>query len=186
MKITLAIVVLCCLAFSPACTRHRVDVRTEDPILIKVEARVDIYNHAVAVEDMVSGKRPVEPPEELEKKRTFFFPDPFSSDAFAAEETVMLQAIERRKARYDSVQELKRRGIAGEDLMGYLVVRSGATPAEEDLVRLENGDREFIYRETARVKGAPLSEVQKGFSTVLRNRAGKGTWIEIESGWVRK
>ena len=71
MKITLVIVVLWCLAFSPACTRHRVDVRTEEPIVIKVEARVDIYNHAVAVEDMVSGERPVEPPEKLGEKGTF-------------------------------------------------------------------------------------------------------------------
>jgi uncharacterized protein YdbL (DUF1318 family) len=186
MKITLAIVVLCCLAFSPACMRHRVDIRTEDPIVIKVEARVDIYNHAVAIEDMVSGERPVEPPEALGDKQTFYFPDPFSSDAFADGDSVMLEAIERRKARYDSVEDLKRRGIAGEGLTGYLEARTGATPAEEDLIRIENEDRDLIYRETARMKGAPLEEVQKSFSAVLRKRAEKGTWIEIESEWVQK
>lgn len=173
------------VAFSLACMKHSVDVRSREPIVIKVEARIDVYNHAAEIEDMVSGKQPMDLPEEEGGSSSFLF-DPFASSAYAGERRGLRKAVARRKERYGSVQELKRRGIAGENILGYLAVRSKAAPHQKILIKKENEDRKIIYAETARERGVPLKEVQRGFSGVLRKRAEPGMWIETESGWVRK
>ena len=56
MKKLAALICLCFPALFLGCTRHHVKVEATEPIIIKVEARIDIYNHAAEIEDMVSGK----------------------------------------------------------------------------------------------------------------------------------
>lgn len=174
-----------CLMMVMGCPRHRVEVTTKDPIVVKLEANVHIYNHAQNIEDIVSGEQPLDVPEDVELPSSYFF-DPFASSACAADARVLRKAVMSRKARYGRVQELKQRGIAGESLLGYLEIRSRATPDQKRLVRKENEDRKIIYVETANEKGYPVSEIQRGFSDVLRKKAEPGMWIETERGWVRK
>jgi len=167
------------------CPRHRVEVTTTEPIVVKIEANVHIYNHAQSIEDMVSGEQPLDAPAGGESPSSFFF-DPFASTAHAADDIALRKAIQRRRARYSRVQELKRRGIAGENILGFLEIRSRATASQKKLVQAENEDRKIIYRETAREKGVPVAEVKRGFGAVLRERAKPGMWIETVQGWVQK
>lgn len=178
-------ILVICLVFVAACTRHRVELEANEPIVIRVEARVDIYNHAAEIEDMVSGKQPIKLPDSG-GDQSFWLPDPFASCAYAAEENSLKRAVARRKARYSQVQELMRKGIVGEDTKGGLSFRALATEGQKKLVREENDDRRIIYRETARQKKASLAEVERAFVEVHRKKAEKGTWIETGQGWSRK
>ena len=184
MKKLAAVTCLCFPALFLACTRHHVTVKADEPFVIKVEARIDIYNHAAEIEDMVSGKQPIAVPDE-NGTSSFFF-DPFASNACAGDVGRLRKAIANRKQRYGLIQELKRRGVAGESAEGFLSIRSRATHDQKMLVRNENEDRQVIYVETARERQVPLQEVQQGFADVLRKRSEAGTWIETKRGWIQK
>ena len=177
----------------PACTRHEVEIRSKEPIVIRVEAKVDIYNHAAEIEDVVSGKIPLENLEEGEGpgdgswlKRLDFCSSAWAETGDTNEES----AIRSRRRRFPRVADLKSRGLVGENHRGYLEARKRVSPDEAGTIAAENRDRQVIYRSVAAKQGAKLNEVEASFAQLHRDRAGSGDWIQASRGgkwvWVRK
>ena len=181
------------IAAAGACT-HRVKV---DPVKIDITARVDIYQHAGDIEDMVSGEKPVPAPEEAEGDgKTGFNIGLVSGMAYAAEAKLkemtpgIAARIKRRKARNADVEAAKKDRAVGESNLGLLAERPNKRISSDesyrkkirDLVSAENEDRSFIYREIARQNGMPAEktgEIGKVFARVHRNKAADGEWIQL-------
>jgi len=177
----------------PACTKHEVTLKSEDPIVIKLEARVDIYNHAAEIEDIVSGDKPLESLEEDKKENqegSWLKLNGLSSRAWAATLSEKEEAIQNRRNRFSRVADLKTRGLAGENHRGYLEPRGKCSQEVKDLIKAENQDRKIIYQATANEQGVSLAEVEAIFAQLHRDRAEPGEWIQINRGdnwvWAKK
>ncbi len=180
---------------------------------INVTAKLEIIIRAENIEDMVSGKIPIEIPkeeekpiEEIEKKDTggsqSFLESLFIDEAYAeaGSSTEKLRAaIVSRKNRYPEIQRLKSEGCVGENRSGLLSFRPTAkTKSDRDyakkarvLINAENTDRETIYKIQAERQNVSVDAIRILSAEVHRKRAAKGEWIEVqdEKGkwvWVLK
>ena len=187
------------VAAAGACT-HRVKV---DPVKIDITARVDIYQHAGDIEDMVSGEKPMPGADEAEDDgKTGLNIGLMSGVAYAADvatrSVVRLKEmtpgvaarIKSRKARHAAVEAAKKDRAVGESNLGLLAERPNKRISSDesyrkkirDLVSAENDDRSFIYREIARQNGTPperADETGKVFAQVHREKAADGEWIQL-------
>ncbi|HTL47539.1 MAG TPA: DUF1318 domain-containing protein [Verrucomicrobiae bacterium] len=97
------------------------------------------------------------------------------------------QALQNRQNRYEELGRLKASGAVGENTSGYVdALQGGGT----DLVSAENADRRVIYNAIVEQNGlgpGGLSQVEKVFAEVQREKAQPGDPIQVPSGaWTKK
>ncbi len=156
-------------------TEHKVAIETNKPI--KIEARIDIYLHAVSIEDMVSGKTSIpeaETPKENRESLLYRAYHILTGIKEAYAEDIPFQTVTqeirdtllRRKNRYQQIQDLISAGKAQENTKGYLVLAQNLSDAEKKVIDEENADRKFIYQELASQNNLTLTKVEQAFAKV--------------------
>ena len=97
------------------------------------------------------------------------------------------QALSGRQERYGELKQLKSQGAIGENNQGYAEALSGAG---NGAAGAENADRRVIYSAIVQqnnLGGGGLSQVQKVFAEVQRDKASPGESIQLASGeWTKK
>lgn len=99
------------------------------------------------------------------------------------------QALKNRQARYLQLQSLKQKGVVGEDNKGF-VADLERDPQSAAMASSENRDRRIIYQalvDQNRLGPAGMTEVQRVFAEVQRDKASSGEYIQTPKGeWLRK
>ena len=110
----------------------------------------------------------------------------FGSTAMRAAED--LGAVKARmEQRIAPLNELKSRGVVGENNQGFLEARGGASPADQQIIGAENADRRTVYADIAAKTGASPSAVGKHRAQQIAGIAQSGHWIQDPSGtWRQK
>jgi len=100
------------------------------------------------------------------------------------------------KERYPHLKPYLARGVLGESLKGFLVLRSmeGLNLKEKALVRrlmkAENNDRKALYQAVAqalKIDPSQMPRLGRVFAKEWERTAPAGTWIEVKPGdWQRK
>lgn len=92
---------------------------------------------------------------------------------------------ERMKARLPVINDLKARGIVGENNRGFLEFRGLKEKA--DVVNAENADRAMVYEAIAKQQGTTADLVGKRRAIQIRELALSGEWLQDASGkWFKK
>ncbi len=92
----------------------------------------------------------------------------------------------RMKDRLPIIDELKARGIVGENNLGFLEF-VGDQREKPEVVKAENQDRAVVYAAIAKQQGVPVELVGKRRAAQLRELAPPGEWLQKESGeWYQK
>ena len=92
----------------------------------------------------------------------------------------------RMKARKPVIQELKEKGVVGEDKNGYLQF-VGQKKEKEDVIAAENADRKKVYAHIAKQKGTTEQLVGERRALQIAQKAQPGTWLQDHSGkWYQK
>jgi hypothetical protein len=103
----------------------------------------------------------------------------------AAEDLGAVKA--RMEQRIAPLNELKGRGVVGENNQGFVEARGNATPADKNLIGQENADRRTVYAAIAAQTGATPGAVGKHRAQQIASIALSGHWIQDPSGaWRRK
>jgi len=167
----------------------RVSIDTKKPIQVDVKMRVDIYQYVAKdvenIEDMISS----EPKAKVPGPMSYLFGIP---EAYAQEEGYpkqVLDAIERRKMRKDTLIQWQQRGIFGENNKGKIEVRDPGFSDRDALAVMseENSDREILYRYVAEKNGASVASTAKVFAQRIQEDAPAGTPIQSDDGqWNKK
>ena len=169
----------------------RVSLRTQEPIKVDINMRIDIYQHVV--EDVESIEGQVYDKEAGESNLILT-----SGLAYAADSSPEVDAaIERRRKKTGKINGYFGKGYIGENREAHLEIIGRGLSSElkreiEGVVKEENEDREIIYRAVAKKRGADVSEVRKVFLEDHYKRAPAGFWFELynkEKGkyiWVKK
>ena len=112
----------------------------------------------------------------------------------------VVKALHAREFNREMIAEFKGKGWVGENRRGLLGVppraRSSMTQKERRLVREvlkeENRSRELIMKllavfQEGKVERLETSQIREQFSTLVRQHAWPGEWIqEMDGGWVKK
>ena len=97
-------------------------------------------------------------------------------------------ALDSRRARKEQLNELKQKGVLGENNHGYIEVISAGSEAQS-VADDENHDRKIIYETIAEqhnLSGA-MDTIESVFAQEQRDRAKAGDKIQDESGrWMTK
>ena len=170
----------------------RLSLRTQEPIKVDINMRIDVYQHVVedveSIEDEVYEEGPEQSDgnqvyEEEAKQSNLFFG---SGLAYAAERPSGRDgAIKRRRMRIARLNTYFIKGYVGENREAHLEMRVEDLPAElereiKSTIKEENRDREKIYRAVAKKRGADVSEVRKVFFQDHYKRAPAGSWFEVQ------
>ncbi|MFP4347914.1 MAG: YdbL family protein [Desulfococcaceae bacterium] len=92
----------------------------------------------------------------------------------------------RMKDRLPIINELKAKGIVGENNQGFLEFVGGQQEKPE-VVKAENEDRAVVYAAIAKQQGVSAELVGKRRAAQLRELAKPGEWLQNESGeWYKK
>jgi uncharacterized protein len=103
----------------------------------------------------------------------------------AAEDLGAVKA--RMEQRIAPLNELKSRGVVGENNQGYVEARGNATAADQNLISQENADRRTVYASIAAKTGATPDAVGKHRAQQIAGIALAGHWIQDPSGaWRQK
>jgi hypothetical protein len=109
---------------------------------------------------------------------TFLFT--FSSLSFADE------IKDRMLQRLPVINELKAKGIIGENNTGYLEFRQ-ASSAHQAMLNEENADRKAVYIAIAKKQGATPEFVGERRAMQIAEKADPGTWLQNSTGqWYQK
>ena len=98
------------------------------------------------------------------------------------------QALDARKARYQTVKDLKAQGVIGENNHGYLEALQPSDDARK-IADDENTDRKMIYQTIAQQNGIPqeVATIEKVFGQVQKEKAESGEMVQSEDGtWDKK
>ena len=99
------------------------------------------------------------------------------------------QALSGRQNRYSDLQNLKSQGAIGENKSGYVEILNSA-PGGAATVNQENEDRRTLYRgivDQNNLGAQGMSEVERVFAEVQRDKARPGDFIQSPSGqWTQK
>jgi uncharacterized protein YdbL (DUF1318 family) len=129
-----------------------------------------------------------------------------ATTAYAAEDEVaapeitnpaIRKIIDSRATRLRAVNDLKAKGVVGENNQALLVVRNlDAIQGLKDradaqkLVKDENADREQLFKEIAAAKNvdlAQLPQIRTTYAETLREKAHPGDWIQLPDGsWAQR
>jgi uncharacterized protein len=102
----------------------------------------------------------------------------------AAEDLGAVKA--RMERRIAPLNELKGRGVVGENNQGYLEPRGNPTPADQRIIGEENADRRTVYAAIAAQTGAAPDAVGKHRAQQIASIALPGHWIQDPSGAWRQ
>jgi uncharacterized protein len=92
----------------------------------------------------------------------------------------------RMKDRLPIINELKAKGIVGENNRGFLEFVGGQREKPE-VVKAENEDRAVVYAAIAKQQGVSAELVGQRRAAQLRELANPGEWLQNEGGeWVKK
>ena len=105
--------------------------------------------------------------------------------------------IESRASRLNQINEYKSKGVIGESNEALLVVRNLETLSDlkaraevQKLVRVENADREQLFKEIAAAKNVDASQIPQirtTYASTIREAARRGDWIQMPDGsWKQK
>lgn len=93
---------------------------------------------------------------------------------------------ERMLNRLPVIEDLKARGIVGENNQGFLEFRPGKSEKKE-VVAAENQDRLIVYEAIAKKQGTTVELVGRRRALQIAERAKPGEWLQDASGtWYRK
>jgi uncharacterized protein len=93
---------------------------------------------------------------------------------------------DRMLARVPAINNLKDKGLIGENNTGYLEYRTGARPQQE-LIKAENQDRKTVYAEIARKQNVDITLVGQRRAKQIRDIGGQGHWFQQPDGtWYKK
>lgn len=110
-------------------------------------------------------------------------------------------ATQNRKFNEDDVDELKAKGVLGEEKSGRLIIRNiegGDAAADEAVAKLagilteeENRDRkiqwDYTIASNENLTASDLGNVREAFAKLQRDRAKPGEWIQLEDDrWIQK
>ena len=108
---------------------------------------------------------------------------PQSANAQDDENAIKQRIIQR----INSVDELKIKGLAGENNKGLLEQRAMLAPAQTKVMNDENADRKALYAILAKRLGLSVSVVGQGRAESIRKKSAAKVWIQEPSGkWVQK
>ncbi len=98
-----------------------------------------------------------------------------------------LQTVkERMKERLPVIDDLKSRGIVGENNKGFLEF-VGGNREKPEVVQAENADRAIVYQAIAKQQGVSPELVGQQRAKQLRELAKPGEWLQNEQGnWYQK
>ena len=110
----------------------------------------------------------------------------FGATALRAAEN--LGAVKARmEQRIAPLNDLKARGVIGENNQGYLEPRGAASPADQQMVSAENADRRTVYTDIAAKTGATPDAVGRHRAQQIAGIAQPGHWIQDPNGtWRQK
>ena len=92
----------------------------------------------------------------------------------------------RMKNRLPVINELKTKGIVGEDNKGFLQF-VGAKKEKQDVVSAENNDRLTIYKAIAKQTGSTPEAVGQRRAIQIAKTANPGDWLQDANGnWYQK
>lgn len=92
----------------------------------------------------------------------------------------------RMKARRPIINELKAKGIVGEDATGLLQF-VGQKKEKEDVINAENADRRKVYKAIAKQQETTAELVGKRRALQIAKKAKAGTWLQDQGGkWHQK
>ncbi len=99
-----------------------------------------------------------------------------------------LQSVRARmEQRLSALDQLKDRGVAGENNRGFLEARGQAGAAEQKLIGDENTDRRTVYADIAGRTGSSADAVGRARAQRLAELARRGHWIQDPNGsWRQK
>lgn len=90
-------------------------------------------------------------------------------------------------ARLPAIDDLKAKGVIGENNRGFVEVRDHGTAAAGSVVADENRDREAVYAIIAKETGATPASVGSARAKQIATNSRSGVWVQDESGaWKKK
>lgn len=93
----------------------------------------------------------------------------------------------RMAQRISQIDEMKKRGVVGENNRGMLEPREGASAADTDLIAAENKDREAAYSYLAEQNKTTADMVARARARQIAQSAVSGVWVQDGSGaWKKK
>lgn len=93
---------------------------------------------------------------------------------------------ERMLARVPAINNLKDKGLVGENNAGFLEYRTDAKP-EQNLINGENQDRKTVYGAIAKKQNVDVILVGQRRAKQIRDIGGAGHWFQKADGsWYRK
>ena len=113
----------------------------------------------------------------------------YAADYSLREITPQVQAaLDARKERFSRLNELKAKGIIGENNQGYVSALEENNAAEK-LADAENQNRRVVYKAIATQNGlkGKIDIIEKVFAQIKREKANSGEMIQLETGdWIVK
>jgi hypothetical protein len=95
-----------------------------------------------------------------------------------------LVAVAARPARAQSADDLKRQGLAGEGLNGYMIARDASVAGRVEQI---NAERRALYQQRAQQEGVSVEAIGKIYHQQIVESDPPGTWYQSASGqWVQK
>lgn len=93
---------------------------------------------------------------------------------------------ERMTKRLPVIQDLKARGVVGENSQGYLSYLKGGDE-QKAMVAAENADRKVVYLAIAKQQGTTAEHVGRRRALQIAEKAKAGEWLQNASGeWYQK
>src|SRR5687767_9294975 len=104
--------------------------------------------------------------------------------AIAAEDLAAVKA--RMEQRLALIDELKAKGVVGENSRGMMELRGGDVDAG-DAVAAENRDRSMVYAEIAKQTRTSVEQVARVRARQIAAASVPGVWLQKEDGtWYKK
>lgn len=97
-------------------------------------------------------------------------------------------AVKARMAqRVSQIDEMKSRGVVGENNRGMLEAREGGGAAEQEVISAENKDREAAYAYIAEQNKTTVDMVARARARQIAQASVSGVWVQDGSGvWKKK
>jgi uncharacterized protein len=104
--------------------------------------------------------------------------------SIAAEDLAVVKA--RMEQRLPLIDELKAKGVVGENSRGMMELRGGNVEAG-DAVAAENRDRGIVYAEIARQTRTTVEQVARVRARQIAGASAPGVWLQKDDGtWYKK
>jgi len=93
----------------------------------------------------------------------------------------------RMKDRLEQIDSMKASGSVGENVEGFLEVRSALGPRQTSMIEAENADRLIVYKEVSKKTKQPVESVGQQRALRIAEIARSGVWLEKPGGeWYQK